>query len=32
MYFRGILVQYFFLNLEYELGCTIVEMEDVMCL
>jgi hypothetical protein len=32
MYFRGSLVQYLFLNLEYEFGCTIVGMEDVMCL
>jgi hypothetical protein len=32
MYFWGRLVQYLFLNLEYKLGCTIVEMEGVMCL
>ena len=32
VYFRGNLVQYLFLNLEYELECTIVGMEDVMYL
>jgi hypothetical protein len=32
MYFWGNLVQYLFLNLEYELGCAIAEMEGVMCL